>query len=41
MLTAALMNIILNASLIPVWGITGAAIASGSSLVVWNTCLLA
>jgi len=33
---AALANIGLNASLIPSWGMTGAAAATGTSLMLWN-----
>lgn len=33
------VNLLLNAILIPFWGITGAAVATGSSIVVWNLLL--
>ncbi len=33
---SAVLNIILNALLIPVWGIEGAAIATGVSMITWN-----
>lgn len=36
---AILLNIPLNTLLIPVWGMTGAALASASSLIVWNVIL--
>ncbi|MGB8274445.1 MAG: polysaccharide biosynthesis C-terminal domain-containing protein, partial [Alphaproteobacteria bacterium] len=36
---AAILNIALNALLIPLWGIEGAAIATASSLVAWNLIL--
>jgi len=36
---AALTNVGLNAVLIPVWGIEGAAVASATSMVVWNVLL--
>jgi O-antigen/teichoic acid export membrane protein len=35
----ALANVILNAALIPLWDMEGAAIATGLSLVVWNAML--
>lgn len=34
------VNVILNAALIPLWGIAGAAVATGVSLVVWNVFLM-
>jgi O-antigen/teichoic acid export membrane protein len=36
---SALLNIIMNAFLIPKWGIEGAAIATTTSMVVWNILL--
>jgi len=36
---AALLNIVLNAAFIPVWGINGAAIATVTSMVTWNVLL--
>jgi O-antigen/teichoic acid export membrane protein len=36
---AVLTNVILNVTLIPLWGPTGAAIASSTSLVIWNVLL--
>lgn len=33
---SAVLNIVLNASLIPFFGMTGAAVATGFSLMVWN-----
>lgn len=34
------VNVTLNAVLIPVWGIEGAAVATGTSLLVWNAILV-
>lgn len=36
---AAVLNIVLNASLIPYWGINGAAVATALSIAVWNILL--
>ena len=36
----ALVNIVLNYILIPIYGINGAAIASMFSLVVWNVLMI-
>lgn len=36
----AFINIVLNAVLVPVWDIEGAALATGMSLVVWNVFLV-
>lgn len=36
---SAILNILLNAMLIPLWAIEGAAIATASSIVVWNVLL--
>ncbi len=36
MLTATIINIVLNAVLIPVYGINGAALASMASMIYWN-----
>ena len=32
----AILNVILNFCLTPVWGMTGAAVATAATLVVWN-----
>ena len=37
---AVLLNSALNLLLIPAWGINGAAVASGLSIVCWNLILL-
>jgi O-antigen/teichoic acid export membrane protein len=37
---SALLNVTLNALLIPLWGIEGAALASTLSMVVWNSLLV-
>lgn len=39
MALAAVTNVVLNAVLIPVWEIEGAAVATGFSLIVWNVFL--
>lgn len=36
----AVLNVILNYILIPIYGINGAAIASMSSLILWNICMI-
>lgn len=36
---AAVVNIGLNAVLIPLWGVDGAAVATGLSLILWNAML--
>jgi len=36
---AAFLNVVLNAVLIPLWGIEGAALASAASLITWNILL--
>lgn len=36
---SAVINIILNAVLIPLWGVNGAAIATATSTIIWNTLL--
>jgi len=36
---SALINIVLNSALIPLFDLTGAAIATGTSLVIWNSLL--
>lgn len=41
MWVALVVNVILNALLIPLWGIEGAAVATGASMVVWNLGLVA
>lgn len=35
-LVGAIVNVVLNLSLVPKWGITGAAIATSATLIVWN-----
>ena len=40
MIAGVLINVTLNAVLIPRWDIAGAAIATGTSLVLWNTLLV-
>ncbi len=40
MVAGVLANVILNALLIPRWDITGAAIATGASLMLWNVLLV-
>ena len=37
---SAILNVILNASFIPQWGATGAAMATAISTVVWNIFLV-
>jgi len=37
--SSAIVNIVLNAILIPLWGLNGAAIATTSSMVLWNILL--
>lgn len=37
---SALLNIALNAILIPIYGINGAAVASGTSVVLWNILIV-
>jgi len=32
----AIVNVVLNLSLVPVWGMTGAAVATSTTLIVWN-----
>ncbi len=34
--TGALLNVVLNLALIPIWGLEGAAIATAASLIIWN-----
>lgn len=36
---AACINVVLNASLIPLWGIEGAATATATSITIWNILL--
>jgi len=36
----AALNILFNATLIPIWGLEGAAIATASSTVVWNALMV-
>jgi O-antigen/teichoic acid export membrane protein len=40
MIVGVLVNVVLNYFLIPPWDIAGAAIATGTSLVVWNLLLV-
>ncbi len=35
-LVGAVVNLLLNLSLVPVWGMTGAALATAVTLIVWN-----
>jgi len=37
---AAALNLVLNLVLIPLWGMEGAALASGASMVLWNLTML-
>jgi O-antigen/teichoic acid export membrane protein len=39
MAVAAALNLLLNLFLIPLWGITGAAVATATGLVTWNVLL--
>jgi O-antigen/teichoic acid export membrane protein len=39
MAIGAIANVLLNAILIPVWDMTGAAVATGTSLIIWNLVL--
>ena len=39
MMVAAVLNIILNLLLIPLWGINGSALATSTSLIGWNVLL--
>ncbi len=39
-IAGVLTNVILNALLIPRWDIAGAAIATGTSLILWNVLLV-
>jgi len=36
---AALCNVVLNFIFIPIYGVVGAALATGASLIVWNVVL--
>ena len=40
MTIGAVTNVLLNVMLIPKWGIEGAALATGISLIVWNLILI-
>ena len=40
LLIGAILNVVLNLILIPLYGINGAAIASMSSLIVWNLSMV-
>lgn len=35
-LIGAIVNVVLNVTLIPIWGITGAAVATACTLIAWN-----
>jgi O-antigen/teichoic acid export membrane protein len=35
-LVGAIVNVVLNLSLVPIWGMTGAAVATAVTLIVWN-----
>jgi O-antigen/teichoic acid export membrane protein len=37
---SAVANVVLNAALIPIWGTTGAAIATAASIAAWNIILV-
>jgi len=37
LLSSAIINVSLNYILIPIWGITGAAIATASTTIIWNS----
>ena len=39
MVFSAILNLVLNLGLIPVWGIAGSAVATSASLIVWNVLL--
>jgi O-antigen/teichoic acid export membrane protein len=39
MAIGAIANVLLNAMFIPLWDITGAAVATGASLIIWNLVL--
>lgn len=38
---AVVVDAVLNVVFIPIWGVTGAALATGISVVLWNLCLVA
>lgn len=38
-LVGAIVNVVLNLSLVPIWGMTGAAIATAATLIVWNVIM--
>lgn len=40
MFRSALLNVVLNALLIPVWGMVGAALATATTLIIWNVWML-
>jgi len=40
MVVGVLLNVVLNLLLIPMWDIAGAALATGTSLVLWNVLLV-
>lgn len=39
MMVAAVLNVVLNLLLIPLWGINGSSLATSVSLIVWNVLL--
>lgn len=36
----AIVNLVLNMVLIPLWGVIGAAIATSAALIIWNILLV-
>jgi len=36
---SALLNILLNGALIPLWGLAGAVLATTTTMILWNVCL--
>jgi len=40
MIVGVVANVVLNFLLIPMWDITGAALATGASLILWNIVLV-
>jgi len=39
LIISAVVNLVLNYTLIPVWGLEGAAVATSGSMILWNLCL--
>jgi O-antigen/teichoic acid export membrane protein len=37
---ASIVNVVLNSTLIPIWGMEGAAVATASSMILWNALLI-